>query len=211
MADQERSAERLVVFTDAVVAIAITLLALPLVELGGETDGGSRPLGDLLTENAGAVFGFVVGFFVIARLWWAHHRIFEHVRHYSLGLILLNLFWLFSIVVLALSTSLSFSYDPAVHPEVVALYIGTMVVTSAFASGLALLVLRRPELTDGSDDEALVRLVGSIEATCAFVIALVVGTLVPTIGYFALIVLALTGRLDRPIVRRLERRRSDAR
>ena len=132
------------------------------------------------------------------------------MRRYSAGLVLLNLFWLFSIVVLALSTSLSFSYLPSEHPEVVALYIGTMVVTSAFASGLALLVLRRPDLTDGSDDEALARLVGSIEATAAFVIALVVGTVLPEVNYFALAVLAVTGWLDKPVLRRIEARRRGA-
>ena len=207
MSHGTRSAERLIVFTDAVVAIAITLLALPLVELGGEADG-RLPLGDLLAEHGDQILGFVIGFFVIARLWWAHHRIFEHVRRWSGGLVVLDLVWLFAVVVLALTTSLSFAYDPYRHPEAVALYIGTMVVASGLSSALALLVLRRPDLTDGSDDDALARLVGSVETTAAFALALVIGTLLPVVNYFALLVLAVTGRLDRPIVRRLERRRA---
>lgn len=213
MEDRGRSADRLVAFTDAVVAIAITLLALPLVELGTReaTDEGRLPLGRLLDENAFSLIGFAIGFFVIARLWWAHHRVFGHVVRWSGGMVVLNTLWLFTIVLLPVATSITTAYTPQEHPEVIALYLGLMTVSSGLMTSLAVLVLRRPELTDGRDPETLRRVVGSAETTVAFVLALVIGTAFPVVNYLALIVLAITGRFDGPIVRGLERRRSDVR
>src|SRR5439155_416992 len=97
--DRGRSAERLVTFTDAVVAIAITLLALPLTDIG--SDLMNKGLGAFLDAKYPEILGFVISFFVIARLWWAHHRIFEHVVRWDGTLIYLTTFWLFTVVALA--------------------------------------------------------------------------------------------------------------
>ena len=42
MAERHRDLDRLLTFVDAVVAIAITLLVLPLAEGGGEVERGRR-------------------------------------------------------------------------------------------------------------------------------------------------------------------------
>jgi len=49
--------------TDAVVAIAMTLLVLPLVELAREVDTDS--VGSVLTEHRDVFLGFLVSFLVI--------------------------------------------------------------------------------------------------------------------------------------------------
>ena len=202
--DRGRGAERLITFTDAVVAIAITLLALPLTELPSGVAG--QGFGVYLVEKWPEVLGFVISFFVIARLWWAHHRIFEHVVRWDRVLVVVTVLWLFTIVLLAPITAVTASNAPAEHPEVIAVYIGLMVVSSALLTALSGHVVRRPQLTDGRDDEGRRRFFTSAETTVGFVLALVIGTAFPWINYFALFVLAVTGQIGRVAQRRADRR-----
>lgn len=88
----ERGLDRLVNFSDAVVAIAITLLVLPLVDLPKELS--AKPFRDVISDNSWSLIGFGLSFLVIARLWRYHHAIFERVRDYNAPLIWLNLTWL---------------------------------------------------------------------------------------------------------------------
>ena len=70
--------ERLITFLDAVVAIAITLLVLPLVDVSADVDhyGSVR---DLLRENQADIWAFLLSFAVIARLWFVQHDSVRHV------------------------------------------------------------------------------------------------------------------------------------
>jgi uncharacterized membrane protein len=203
--DRGRSAERLVTFTDAVVAIAVTLLALPLSEIPSAlADAG---LGAYLDEKGSSLLGFVISFFVIARLWWGHHRIFEHVVRWDGVLVRLTVLWLFTVVLIAPATALTNANVAQDHPEVIAAYIGVMTVSSALLSALAQRVSRHPELTDGHDTGAKQRSRGSVRTTIGFVVALVVGALFPAINYFALLVLAVSGQVGGLIERRRAARR----
>ena len=64
------SLERSVGLTDAVVAIAMTLLILPLVEVSGEIDAGH--LDRFLAEHWDLLLSFVISFLVIYVFWAAH-------------------------------------------------------------------------------------------------------------------------------------------
>src|SRR3712207_2209345 len=70
----DRGLDRLVTFLDAVVAIAITLLVLPLVDVIPD-EGRDVDLGALLADEAGRFGAFALSFAVIAQLWLVHHRI----------------------------------------------------------------------------------------------------------------------------------------
>jgi uncharacterized membrane protein len=90
------AAERLAFFSDAVVAIAITLLAIEL----------RVPQGDSVAElaagfaaNWNQYLTFLISFAVIARHWTLHHRVFRYVGRASTGVIWLNMGWLLLIVV----------------------------------------------------------------------------------------------------------------
>jgi uncharacterized membrane protein len=201
--DRGRSAERLITFTDAVVAIAITLLALPLAEIGHGAVG--HGVDGFLEEKGSTILGFVISFFVIARLWWGHHRIFQHVQRWDGVLVVLTVLWLFTIVLLPPATALTTVNTPKEHAEVIAVYIGVMAVSSALLTALARHVARHPALTDGRDEEASGRLLASAVTTAGFLVALVIGTVFPWINYFAIFVLALTGPIAR-LARRGRRR-----
>jgi uncharacterized membrane protein len=85
----EQGFARVVNFSDAVVAIAISLLILPVVDDVSATTTGSAT--DVLADNADRLFAFVLSFVVIARLWVAHHEVFEGIGAYTPALRWANL------------------------------------------------------------------------------------------------------------------------
>ncbi|MDO7845171.1 TMEM175 family protein [Hymenobacter sp. M29] len=101
--------ERLILFTDAVFAIAITLLVIELKvpELEHRTEpeawhGFLRLIPKLV--------GFFISFFIIAIYWVAHHRIFRFVRHLDNKLIWLNMLFLLCIVLMPFTTAYQSEY-----------------------------------------------------------------------------------------------------
>ncbi|GAY09561.1 TMEM175 family protein [Pseudonocardia sp. N23] len=89
------AAERLAFFSDAVVAIAITLLAIELPVPEGDTD---TQFLHSLGEESFAYITFLISFVAIANHWAAHHRVFRYVGRADRPLVLLNLVWLLLIV-----------------------------------------------------------------------------------------------------------------
>jgi uncharacterized membrane protein len=91
------AAERLIFFSDAVVAIAITLLALGLPLPHGSTDTLLwRSLGD----HANAYLAFLISFVVIGSQWRLHHRLYRCVVRVDPGLISINMAWLLMIIII---------------------------------------------------------------------------------------------------------------
>lgn len=87
--------ERLVFFSDAVVAIAITLLALELpVPAGGTNSELWHDLGRHVDEYV----AFLISFAVIGGQWFLHHSTFGHVARLSGRLVRWNMLWLLMIV-----------------------------------------------------------------------------------------------------------------
>ncbi len=126
MAERHRDLERLLTFVDAVVAIAITLLVLPLAEIGQEV--GDAGAGELLQAHSDDLLGFVLSFVVIARLWLAQHHTVRTLERQSPSVIWLLLAWTFTIVFLPFPTRLVAASDH--DPVAKILYVGTMAVSS---------------------------------------------------------------------------------
>ena len=98
-----RAAERMNLFSDAVAAIAITLLAieLPIPE------GGTVPeFWASVRHDAGHYAAFLISFLVIAAAWRDHHDIFRYVRRVDSRLLTLNFGWLLMIVLNPFATRL---------------------------------------------------------------------------------------------------------
>jgi uncharacterized membrane protein len=79
---------RIAFFSDGVFAIAITLLVVPLLDLGLEP---GQTLGDALLERTPEVGSYALSFAVSGLYWMGQHRMFREVWRYDHGLILLNL------------------------------------------------------------------------------------------------------------------------
>jgi uncharacterized membrane protein len=124
--------ERLVFFSDAVIAIAITLLVLEIKVPEIEPGPGNSELARQLTALWPKYLGYLTSFWVIAFYWISHHRSFRYIREYDSGLLRINLLVLFFIAFVPFPTALLFEY-PA-EWITVALYAGTLA-----AIGLSLL------------------------------------------------------------------------
>ena len=125
--------DRLVAFSDGVIAIAITLLVLDLrvPEVAAELTGDP---GQALENLWPKVLGYVVSFWVIALFWVAHHRCYRYVRQYDRRLIYLNFLFLMFIAFMPFPTGLLFSSPARTLPVI--LYAGT-----AAGMGLSLALL----------------------------------------------------------------------
>jgi uncharacterized membrane protein len=194
----ERGLDRFVTFLDAVVAIAITLLVLPLAEVLQGVDPGES-LGSVLSGEGGQFFAFFLSFAVIARFWLVHHRIVEDVGTYDSPFLLLNLLWMLTIVVLPFATQVVGSLPP--EPLAVLIYIGTITVSSACLTAITLLVWRRPALRR-HPDAAVPAPWAALATTGILVVALLLGTLVRSVNYGAMLLLLLTGPVESWLSRR---------
>jgi uncharacterized membrane protein len=103
MKEKNLELERLVFFSDAIVAIAITLLALDL-KIDHLTSGHLTfaDLGDAWQKFV----SFFLSFFIIAIFWKIHHEFYVHIRKIDHKLLWYNIGWLMFIVILPFTTSL---------------------------------------------------------------------------------------------------------
>lgn len=170
----ERGFDRLVNFSDAVVAIAITLLVLPLTEVAG--DLGDRSVSELLRENQSSIMAFLISFVLVANYWLVHHRMFEYIRGYDGWLTWLNMVWLLLIILLPFSTEL---ISHGFAGEAGLIYSANLALLSLVLGLLGWHVSRTPTLqADGFDPHGM-RLAKSI---IYFVVFLAIGCAALTIG-----------------------------
>jgi uncharacterized membrane protein len=98
------AAERLTFFADAVIAIAITLLALDLyVPMRSEHPTNLQLLQDA-RDHYEDYLAFVVSFMVIGQHWRGHHWLFRYVTKLGGSLAQLTLFWLLMQVITPFAT-----------------------------------------------------------------------------------------------------------
>ncbi|MEV6239742.1 TMEM175 family protein [Lentzea sp. NPDC051838] len=190
-----RNPDRLVLFTDAVVAIAITLLVLPLVEIVSEP--GDEPPAEMVSHHWPQIFSFLLSFAVIAHLWFTHHRLFENVKRYNAPLVLLNMGWLLTIVVLPFPTGLVGEHSGDTFVRL--FYVGTILVSSLFLTALTLLVHGSPALAVEARGLSLPVVLRAVTPSTLLLLAFV---LVPYIGYNSMFLLLLSPLIDVVTARR---------
>jgi uncharacterized membrane protein len=198
--EREVHVDRLIAFSDGVVAIAITLLILPLTEIHRGPDANVR---QVVVENWNALFAFALSFAVIANYWTIHHDIFRPVRHHSPRLIQLNMLWLAAIVFMPFPAAL---IADGVDGGFGTLYIGTLLVVSLLNLAISRYLSRHPDLTDGKAvAESRNHAMQSAVAAAVLAVAGLVSIFFPTVGVFALFLLfptlAIAGRRGAKLAR----------
>lgn len=182
----------MIAFVDAAVAIALTLLILPLAELVPEAATEDVPAAEIVTGNLAPIGSFLLSFAVIARFWVGHHRLFAWVEEATPALVSWNLLWVLTIVVLPFPTEMVGTYGD--DPFVVRFYVLVLLACSACLTAMTVLVDRSATPGEGPPP-GYVR--GSLVATGLLAVAFVLVLVVPGVGYWALVVLVLSGAADR--------------
>ena len=200
--ESERGLERFLTFVDAAVAIALTLLTLPLVDEANDL-GSASELNGFVGDNLTLLLSVLLSFVVIARLWRVHHRLFQTVRQSDGLLYAFTLFWLLTVILIPVPTRLIADYGS--ESTAIGMYIGLLLLNSAALSVLTRHVDRHTELR--VPDVKPVDLVGSLVSTGLLLAATLVGVLVPSIGLYALLFLFLSKPADVVILRAGARRR----
>jgi uncharacterized membrane protein len=185
---------RVVNLSDAVFAIAMTLLAFKIE--APPTDAGGADLAAAVPQ----ILAFLLSFTVVANFWWHHHRLFALLDAAEPGLVLLNLGLLGAIALVPFPTELIGRHPGERAPALV--YLALMLAISA----LILLIVQRAEQAGlwrahvDSAERAGLR-VGWAAMVGLTLLALPVALLAPIAG---LALLLLTGPAD-AAARRLSR------
>ena len=104
--------DRVVNFSDAIYAIAMTLLVIDL-RLPAELpkDVSAAELFRALTAIETGAFGFFLGFVLLGRYWMAHHAFFSVLRSVDARLISLNLVYLAVVAFMPFPVSLISAFE----------------------------------------------------------------------------------------------------
>jgi uncharacterized membrane protein len=106
-------------FSDAVIAIAITLLALQLEVPQVPESLAAAELPSALLELQSQFYSFLLSFWIIGFYWLAHHRMFRQVRAYDRGMLLINLLFLMWVVLMPFSSALIGEYESQQLPVII--------------------------------------------------------------------------------------------
>lgn len=170
------SFERIQFFSDAVFAIAITLLIIevkvPHIPHEAFSEAALR---HALVEMLPKFAGFFFSFFVIGLMWIEHHRIFQYIGNYDLGLIGRNLLFLLFVAFIPFPTALFSEYFTS-QTAFVMYVAGFALAATAKAFIWRYAAAKREEILVAEIDDRMIREIGlrswAVSIVCAIAIAL---------------------------------------
>lgn len=196
--------ERFKAFVDAVVAIAMTLLILPLMESVSDAASNRLSTAEFFDEHSGQLLSFGLSFVLIATFWMGHHRQYRDVEWITSPLLWINIAWMATIVWLPVPTAMIGQMDTDMLQPVV--YIGTLILTQVTTLAGWVFLLRHPDFTTTPVETLRAGVIGDLAAIILFLVALAIAVFVQPFGYAGLLVLLLSGvvtkLLDRVALRR---------
>ena len=191
-------------FTDAIFAIAITLLVIEIRRPAGDELASAASLWRFLGRESGSLVAFVVAFVMLWFVWRAHHRLFDQVERLSQRVLLLHIPLLLFAAFLPYSSSVF--GKAAGNPLAICLFAGTEAVLLLCQAALVGVALRQRILQPDADlarlsTTALVNLaIGGFWAVTAALAFWVPGT-VPLLWLATPVVTVSSARLARRLRR----------
>lgn len=186
---ERRELDRVGAFSDGVFAIAITLLVLNIEIPSGES------LSDGLHELDDDLTAYFIGFAVMGKFWYEHHKLFSAIVRTDRGLIVVNLLLLSLISLMPFTTNVLGSFDGPLAVTIYAINVAAAAAASGWTEVVAVNAGLAPSGALG-DKSVLVRSNGWVVAI--FLLSIPIAYVVdPTVGQLFWLTLLLVPRLSR--------------
>jgi uncharacterized membrane protein len=190
--------ERVISFSDAVFAFAITLMALSIDIPDLPTHLTQSELLDKLYNLYPQFESYVISFAVIAIFWVSYHQVFNHIKGSHITMVYLNLLFLLLVTLLSLSTSLVINYGTYQIPYVI--YCIIVIMTSSLLATIWWHATRDKRLVDKNLHPLFIKgvLVSLISIPIVFTISIIISFVDLQIAqYFWLIIAPLNMTIKR--------------
>jgi uncharacterized membrane protein len=194
-----RELDRIVFFSDAVFAIAITILVLDIRVPDIPPDLVARELPGRILELGPNVLSYLISFLVLAVYWQAHHRAFRPIRVYDRTLVWLNFLFLMAVAFLPFPTSLLGEYSEEQISVVI-------YAVNAAAASLLLVAIswyatsgRRLVAPDLDDEAERIQRLQGLAVPVVFLLSIGVSFFSPIAAIYSWLLLSATD----PLIRRV--------
>jgi uncharacterized membrane protein len=198
------SSERMVFFSDAVIAISMTLLILPLLDAVQVAKEKDQSESEYLVDAARLFATFILSFFITIEYWRQHEMLFHYVRRYTEAIRIFNPLFLLFIVTLPISTALATEIavkGGSVVPVVV--YVANLILINICLTVMYILVRKDPRMWDPNRIPPTAY--GLLLLALKFILLFVLLVIVCTVPIPSLLYLLFTFALVKPFVRYFHR------
>jgi uncharacterized membrane protein len=189
--------DRVLFFSDAVFAIAITLLVVDLRVPDVVVDAAEE-----IKNSSGRILSFAISFLVIGLFWMGHHRLFRYITALDRRLIFLNLLFLGTIAFLPYPTALLFAGNNH-QPAAPVFYASCVAAAGLLELAVWLYATHRKGLVPASVSPAFRRheLAQLLPVPVVFLLSIPVAFVAPGVAPFTWILLLPIGRIVPRIMR----------
>ncbi len=189
--------ERLIFFSDAVFAIAITLLSLEIRLPAVEGSISNTQMVELLWSIWPKYLAYVISFLVIGLFWIGHHRKFSYIQRYDGNLLRLNLLLLMAIAFVPFPTTLLSEHG---NRTATIFYALVMVVNSALSGCLWLYASYNNRLIDPNmgRDQRRRETIAPLLGIAVFLLSIGVAYLNVNLARLTWVLIAITQPIYRP-------------
>ncbi|MFG1955238.1 TMEM175 family protein [Micromonospora sp. NPDC048830] len=186
---RDRTLQRTINLTDAIVAIALTALVLPLVDFA-DASTARQSVADLIARHLGDILSFAVSFLAIALFWHTHRQLYERLVDYDEPLLLLNTGWLLAVVFLPFPTARLF-VETRLRADSAVFYLSNLLVVSLIALAQTWWVRRHPGLRAPNEPRRSPALLQPVALSVTLAVATLVTFASPGGGLLVLVALPL--------------------
>jgi uncharacterized membrane protein len=194
--DRPREIDRLVFFSDAVFAFALTLLVQRIL-----VPNGPNYTHQVLAQWPKYV-SYVISFLVVGRYWLGHHRMFRYIRRWDQRLILLDLLLLFFIAFVPFPAAMIGQHSGY---RISLIFYAATVGCAGLASLLIWVYATHDHRLVGPDlDAALIRRYrwSGLVAPCVFFLSIPLSFAGVNVGYFSWLLIPIALAVLRRVGRR---------